>query len=217
MKKLICFDLDNTLVYSDKAHILAYNEALAELGFKKKPKNFLKKLFGMPHSQIVKIVLPNADKKISSAFLNEHDKILVNETAKLIKIIPRAKKTLIKLKKDYDLALLSNCNHKNILSILKSVNLNRNLFKILIGNDDVRYSKPKPDEILKAEKLEHHKPEFMIGDSIYDIIAGRKAKVKTIAVLTGNYPRTRLKKYNPNYILNSVNDLPGLLKKINSK
>ena len=215
MRKLICFDLDNTLVYSDKAHILAYNEALTELGLKKKSKIFLKKLFGMPHSQIVKIVLPNVDKKISSIFLNEHDRILVNKTAKLIRMIPGVKKTLFKLKKDYDLALLSNCNHENILSILKSVNLNKNLFKILIGNDDVKHSKPKPDEILKAEKLEHHKPEFMIGDSIYDIIAGKKAKVKTIGVLTGNYGRKNLKKYHPNYILNSVNDLPRLLEKIN--
>ena len=28
MKKLICFDLDNTLIYSDKCHVLAYNYAL---------------------------------------------------------------------------------------------------------------------------------------------------------------------------------------------
>ena len=87
------------------------------------------------------------------------------------------------------------------------------MFKILIGNDNVKHSKPYPDEILKAEKLEHHKPYFMVGDSIYDIIAGRKAKVKTIAVLTGHYSKNKLKKHHPDFILKSVNNLPSLLRK----
>jgi len=38
MKKLICFDMDNTLVYSDEAHILAYNESLEKIGLKKENK-----------------------------------------------------------------------------------------------------------------------------------------------------------------------------------
>ena len=49
--------MDNTLVYSDEAHISAYNEALEKIGLKKKNKIFLKKLFGMSHHQIAKILL----------------------------------------------------------------------------------------------------------------------------------------------------------------
>ena len=33
--KLICFDMDNTLLHSDKAHSIAFNLALTDLGFKK--------------------------------------------------------------------------------------------------------------------------------------------------------------------------------------
>ncbi len=214
MKKLICFDLDNTLVYSDKAHVFAYNNALEKLGIKKKPKAFLRKLFGRPHIEIAKLVLPKYNEKISNKFLTEHDKILINKTAKYVNAIPGVKKTLARLKKNYDLAILSNCNKFTMKAIMKGAGLNPKLFKILIGNDDVKHSKPYPDEILKAEKLDKHKPEFMIGDSIYDVIAGKKAKVKTIAVLTGNYPRNLLKRYHPTYILNSINYLPKLLKKI---
>ena len=214
MKKLICFDLDNTLVYSDKAHVLAYNNALEKLGMRKKPKAFLSKLFGRPHIEIAKLVLPKYNDGISNKFLLEHDKILINETAKYVKAIPGVKKTLTKMKKHYDLAILSNCNRDTMKAIMKGAGLNTKLFKILIGNDDVKHSKPFPDEVLKAGKLDKHKPEFMVGDSIYDVIAGRKAKVKTIAVLTGNYPRNTLKKYHPTYVLNSINYLPKLLKKL---
>jgi len=204
MKKLICFDLDNTLVYSDKAHVLAYNNALEKLGMRKKTKEFLKKLFGRPHIEIAKLVLPKYNEEISNKFLLEHDKILINQTAKYVKAIPGVKKTPI----------LSNCNKNTMKAIMGGAGLNQKLFKILIGNDDVKHSKPFPDEVLKAGKLDKHKPEFMVGDSIYDVIAGRKAKVKTIAVLTGNYPRNTLKKYHPTYVLNSINYLPKLLKKL---
>ena len=214
MRKLICFDLDNTLVYSDKAHVLAYNEALTKLGFKKKPKTFLKRLFGRPHAEIAKLVLPKVTQKLSNKFLYEHDKILVKKTSKYVRAIPNIVKTLKILKKNYDIAILSNCTKETMLATLKHAKINPKLFNILIGNDDVKHSKPFPDEILKAQKLDHHRAKFMVGDSIYDVIAGRRAKVKTIAVLTGNYSKSKLKKYHPNYILKSVNEIPKLLKKI---
>ncbi len=214
MKKLICFDLDNTLVNSDKAHVLAYNDSLEKLGLKKKSRNFLKKLFGRPHSEIAKLVLPKVNKEISQRFLKEHDKVLLKKTYKFIRAFPNVNKTLAILKKDYDLALLSNCDHKIIVKTLKSAKINSKLFKVLIGNDNVKHSKPYPDEILKAEKLIHHHAEFMVGDSIYDIMAGKRAKVKTIAVLTGNYTKDKLKKYHPDFILNNINSIPSILKKI---
>mgnify|MGYP001580176024 CR=1 FL=1 len=217
MKKLICFDMDNTLVYSDKAHIISYNEALAKLGFKKKSKEFLKKLFGMPHLKIAKIILPKSNKNILNKFLEIHDKILLKKTYKYIKAVSGVRKVLTKLNKNYDLALLSNCSHETMLATLKGAKINKKYFRISIGNDDVKYSKPYPDEILKAEKLEHNKADFIVGDSIYDIIAGKKAKVKTIAVLTGNYSKVRLKKYKPDYILKSIRELPNLLNEINSE
>lgn len=215
--KLICFDLDNTLILSDRAHVSAYNYALTKLGLKKKPYNFLVKLFGRPHEEIIKIIAPKISKKIQENLLNLHDEILIKKTYKYSKPIKDISKTLRKLKKDYDLAILSNSIHKNILALLKGAKIDKKLFKFIIGNDDVRHSKPWPDEILKAERLEHHEANFMVGDSIYDIIAGRKAKVHTIAVLTGRYSKRKLIKYKPDFILKSINGLPKLLKKINNK
>jgi len=57
----------------------------------------------------------------------------------------------------------------------------------------------------------------MIGDSIYDMLAGKRANVKTIGVLTGHYPRMLLKKQGADYIIKSVNKLPQLLKEVNNK
>jgi phosphoglycolate phosphatase len=51
---------------------------------------------------------------------------------------------------------------------------------------------------------------FYVGDSTQDIKVGKKARVKTIAVLSGVDGRTALVKENPYLILNSVSELPEL-------
>jgi len=206
--EMICFDLDNTLINSDRAHYRAYNRALKELGFKRFPFNKMVKHFGAPKLEIAKILTSSKSPRIIYKITYLHAKYLVNEAKKDARKIKGSVKTLKLLKKKYDLGLLSNNSHSNILSLLKSTNLEKNLFDVILGNDDVKNSKPYPDEILKAEKLLHLKALYMVGDSIYDVIAGKKARVKTIAVLTGHYSKNTLKKYNPDFIVNSVKDVP---------
>ena len=84
-------------------------------------------------------------------------------------------------------------------------------FDILVGSDDVAHQKPMPDEIFKAEKLAHEKASFMVGDTIYDIRAGKKANVKTVAVLTGIHNLSLLWQEKPTMVVKSVKDLPSIL------
>lgn len=210
--KLLCFDLDNTLISSDKAHVLAYNYALDKLGFGKMPFKNLSRLFGMPHEGILKNIAQKATKKEKELLVELHNKNY-KVTSKYVKAIKGIKPTLRKLKKNYKIAVVSNATHQNILIGLRRANINYRLFDLIIGNDDVRHGKPFPDEILKASKLFHHKADYIIGDSIYDIKAGKRAKVKTISILSGDYSKETLKKENPYKILKSIKDLPEFLEK----
>ena len=92
--------------------------------------------------------------------------------------------------------------------LLKGANINPKLFNLIIGDDDVKHAKPAPDEILKAEKLMHVKGACIIGDTIFDIKAGKIAKATTIAVLTGIHKKEKLKKYNPDYLLKDISKIP---------
>ena len=217
MKKLICFDLDDTLIYSDKCHLTAYDYALKEFKIKIKKPKFMVSLFGMPHRRLIEIIAPELSKEQIEKTAKVHDYLLVKKTYKYAKQIPGAIKTLEILKKYYNLALLSNCSHSNIIALLKGAKINRRYFKLIIGNDDVKHGKPWPDEIFKAEHLDHSKPNFMVGDSIYDMIAGKRAGIKAIGVLTGHTSSMLLKKQGADYVIKSVSELPKLLKKINSK
>ncbi|MCX6711601.1 MAG: HAD family hydrolase, partial [Candidatus Woesearchaeota archaeon] len=119
------------------------------------------------------------------------------------------------LKKEYKIALVTNCTHKELEPLLKNTKIDKKIFDVIIGHDDVKKTKPYPDEIFKAEKLLHLKADYHVGDSIYDIIAAKRARVKCISVLTGVSSKNRLKKYKPNYIIKNVSYLPKLLRNIN--
>ena len=204
---IICFDLDGTLIDANKAHIAAFNKAFEKNGLKRVSDDKLIFLFGLVGRVLVKKLFPRLPQKEITKLIKDHDYFLVNEMSKHAKQIKGVKGTLKKLKKKHKIALVSNCKHKTILALLKGAKLDRRLFDIILGNDEVHRPKPYPDEILKAERLLHLKADYMVGDTIYDVMAGRKAKVKTIAVLTGVHSRSKLKKQKPYMILKSVNDL----------
>src|SRR3989344_8037032 len=208
-KKLICFDMDNTLVYSDRAHVEAFNKALDDLGLKNLAFMDIARHFGKPKEEVIKAISGSNDKYVINEINNIHDKYLYSETKKYSKKVPGAEGVIKKLKDNYYIAVVSNCSHKNIEIILDASGYDLELFDLLIGNDDVKKPKPWPDEIVKAGSLMRVNPEYMVGDSVYDIIASHKAKVKGIAVLTGHYSKEELEGEKPFRI---IKKLKGLLK-----
>ena len=208
---LICFDLDNTLVSSDKLHIFAFQQAFKNYGLPKVKDTAIKNLLSITADILVKKIFPRLSGKKVRAVVAEHNKYSVKYAKKFIKPFPGVKSVLKKLKKDYELGVVSNCAHKEIISILKASGIDVKLFDVIIGDDEVRHGKPWPNEIFKAERLTHHNADYMVGDSPYDIIAGKKAKCKTISVLTGDFNRKRLKEENPDYIIKNLKELPEIL------
>jgi pyrophosphatase PpaX len=205
--KLICFDMDNTLIRSNTSHAVAFNKALEKYGFKKMNTEQMGTYFGRPKEEVVKAIAGNVDKKTIRKIIDYHDRILFRYARIYNRKIKGVEGVLKFLKKKYKLGIVSNCKHSNIKTLLSSSDLDYKLFDVLVGNDDVKHSKPYPDEIFKAEKLLHVKAECIVGDSIYDIRAGKKAKVKTVAVLSGIYTRDMLRKEKPDYILKDIRGL----------
>jgi len=210
-RKLICFDMDNTLIYANKSHGLAYVKAFRKNKLPKVKYKSILKLFGLVGSVLVRELYPYlADREVLK-IIKDHDEILMKETKKYARPIEGVVKALRELKKNYRLAIVTNSRSNTMLTLLRATRIDKNLFDICIGNEKVIHPKPAPDEILKAEKLLHIKADYMVGDTLYDIIAAKKAHVKAIAVLTGNQSRYILKKYKPHKIIKSVKYLPRVI------
>ncbi len=211
MKPLLCFDVDETLIYSNKVHIKSFNKAFVKNELKPINEKILEKaLQGEPTEVIIKKFYNLSKEKLKKVHFDKR-RFVVKETYKYARQIKNSSKVLKYLKEKYRIALLSNCTHNEILVLLKGAKISVSLFDKIIGANDVKHAKPYPDEIFKAEKLFHEKAQYMIGDSLQDIRAAKKAKVKIISVLTGNTPKSEITKYNPNYIIKDISKLKRIL------
>ncbi len=209
---LICFDLDNTLINSEKAHVYAYNYALKKNCLPEWKFKDMVGLFGRPHGEVVSILIHGRDRAIIKRIKIEHDRVLVQQFFKYSRVKKGVRRILAILNKKYRLAIVSNASHRSIVALLHGAGLERSFFSALIGNDDVAHSKPYPDEIFTAEKLIHARARYIIGDSPYDIIAGKLAHVVTIGLLSGRYSKKQLESVKTDYIIKNLSGVLRILK-----
>ncbi len=210
IKPLICFDLDGTLVDSNQAHINAYREAFKKNNISVRSEDIIQEKLGIGVREVLFELFPGISNRKVKACIEDHSAFL-DENINNIMPIPGIHDALAALRTKYKLAILSNNIHNDIKKIMKSAGFKVKDFDIIVGSDEVKHQKPMPDEIFKAEKLAHEKASFMVGDTIYDIRAGKKANVKTIAVLTGVHSLSMLWSEKPTMVVKSVKDLPSIL------
>lgn len=85
---------------------------------------------------------------------------------------------------------------------------------VWVGADDAHSPKPDPAPILLALDLLDCAPKeaVMIGDTYFDMEAGRAAGVKIGAALWGDVDRKKLLNYGPDFLFEAVEELESLLK-----
>ena len=89
----------------------------------------------------------------------------------------------------------------------------RHLFSGIIGREDVENRKPNPEPIFKCLGHLSLAPQEVvyIGDSPIDVHASKAAGSHTVGVLTGTSDRETMQQHEPDYILDSVAQLPEIL------
>lgn len=210
-KRLICFDLDHTLISSNKAVVIALKKSLKKHGYGFITNNQIYEKLGIPTKIFLKELIPDITKKELKSVHELKIKYLRVTGKKYVHKIKGSLNALKELKKNYKIAIVTNSSKKKANILLSSARLDKRLFDVIVDSDNIN-PKPSPDEIIKAEQLLKLKADFMVGDSTYDIIAARNAKVRCIAVTTGNHSKAKLIKERPYAIIKSVKDLPKFLK-----
>ncbi len=95
---------------------------------------------------------------------------------------------------------------------LKLMNLT-DAFDIIITPADTEKAKPDPEPILCAcRRLEINPCEAIyVGDSEFDLAAGNAAGTKIAAVKYSMAPHERLLEFKPDYFIDSIEELAGIL------
>lgn len=88
----------------------------------------------------------------------------------------------------------------------------RDLFDFVIGSDSGYGGKPDPDPLLALADMMGVAPSecLMVGDSTHDLVAGKRAGMTGIGVLTGTALRAELEPY-ATVVLNDIGEIPDWL------
>lgn len=138
--------------------------------------------------------------------------------AKDVALYPGAVDVLSKLRDhSVKIGLVTNNGRKGTDLTLHRHKLEE-FFDAVITRDDCDTMKPAADPVMKALAEMHVDPHnaMLVGDGVMDIMAAKAAGIPSAAVATGPFTKDRLLQAEPDYLLGSVNDLPGLLDLINA-
>lgn len=206
---VIGFDLDGTLLDSIPLHINAFLTTGKKFGMHITEQQYLSS--GSTTTEaILHCIKPDLDDKTIKDFVAYKDNY-INEHLSRMKPFPDTVKTLYELHRKAKIIILSNTPFHDILKFLEIVGINPLFFDLIVGRDLVEHAKPSPDEIFLAQKLEHHKLDYYIGDSTVDVSTGKMAKVKTIAVATGFNTKEELEREKPYKVIDKLSDLLDII------
>lgn len=154
-------------------------------------------------------ILSGKDASKAEMFKKQAEEIIVDielSAAEKSRMFPYADITLREIKnKGIKIGIVTrNCRK----AVLKSIELAGFTYDLLLTRDDVKKVKPDPSHLLDALIMLDIKPEkaIMIGDQPIDIIAGKKAGMKTAAVLSVR-PIKDFEELSPDLIVENISDI----------
>ncbi len=188
------FDLDGTLVDSVYQHVMAWHAALRECGFDLSVWRIHRRI-GMSGGLMIRALARELDMPLDESAINRLGELHEQEFRRRIPSIsplPGARELLAELReREIPYILATSGTQANAGPMLEL--LGRADEKI-ITREDVKRAKPDPDLFLAAaEKLHVKDVEAMVvGDSVWDMLAARRANFLGVGVLSGGYGQQEL-------------------------
>ncbi len=211
--KLIIFDLDGTLIDSSVDITNALNYAMEPFSSRHLTRDDTIKLVGEGISRLIGKLVGDRDEAVragvSERFLKHYTDHIIDYT----KAYPGVAETLEKLG-EYRKAVISNKRESLSRLALERLGLLK-YFDLIIGSDTTPERKPSPVPVLKALSELQMAPDeaVMVGDSNYDVDAGKAAGVVTVAVTYGYRPREVIA--HADYLIDGMADLISVLERLN--
>ena len=209
-RQAFLFDLDGTLIDSVYQHVLAWREALEAGGIHLAVWRIHRQI-GMSGGLFVNALAREVDRIVSP---DEAERIhdvhgeAFKRYAPQVRALPGAQELLAYLTKaGVPWAIATSGRRESARLSLHLLGVDDNV--PMITRDMVQHAKPDPDLFLAAaEKLGVAiEDSVVIGDSIWDLLAARRARALGVGVLSGGYGREELERAGAYRVYNDPADL----------
>lgn len=220
-KRLLLFDIDGTLIHSGGAGVHALKLALSErFGITDDLHDI--EIAGMTDSGIVTSILnkhqiPNTNENVS-AFLDSYVHFLSLELPRRAgKLLPGVLDLLERLKSRPHLVLALLTGNVSRGAQLKLEHYGVWHFFEFGAFADDHHDRNRLGTVARARAKEKHGRQFstseidVIGDTPRDIACGKAFGARTIAVATGTWSRDQLAKYQPDFLIDDLSDVEGII------
>ena len=212
--ELIIFDLDGTIVNSIFDITDGVNYVLTKMNRENVSVMEVQSMVGSGVKKLIKLALNDISDEVIienalKLFQEYYSQNLITKTRPYDGVI----KTLEQLS-NFKKAIYSNKPQDLTDKVISGLGLD-SYFDMVQGSDTTKYkTKPSPEGIHYILKKLNVKPEntIMVGDSTHDILAGKRAGVRTCAVTYGYREEKVLINESPDYLIHELPELLSILK-----
>jgi HAD superfamily hydrolase (TIGR01549 family) len=194
------FDLDGTLVDSVYQHVLAWKEALDREGIELPVWRIHRKI-GMSGGLFTNLLLRETQSSITQERVDRLSRNHAEAYARIaaggsVRALPGANDLLAWLTANgIPWAIATSGHMESAARTLQSLGVDP-ATAVVVTRDQVRHAKPDPDLfIAAAERLGFDvRNSLVLGDSIWDMLAARRARALSIGLLSGGYSENELER-----------------------
>ena len=191
------FDLDGTLVDSVYQHVLAWREALEAGGIRLAVWRIHRQI-GMSGGLFISALSRETGHSVSAEEAERLQRIHAEAFARYasqVRPLPGARELLEHLTRVHiPWAIATSGRRESARPSLELLGVSDDA--VIITRDQVRHAKPDPDLfIAAAERLGVDVADsVVVGDSVWDLLAARRARALGIGLLSGGYGRDELER-----------------------
>ncbi len=164
---------------------------------------------------IAEIWQPYLNRRSAVELSRELDNYFDKYTEQAVSVFAYTKPTLTRLSEmGIKLGVATNDSESNARSHLSNIGI-EDMFFFIAGYDSGHGSKPEPGMVKEFARLTGARPNEMaiVGDSLNDLLAGKNAGIRAVAVTSGVATAEELQPH-ADYILEDISHLPNLLSQL---
>lgn len=208
----IIFDIDGTLVDTNRLHARAWSRALDRFGYGLDEDRVILEI-GKSGSRLVPALLgERVEREKGDVLRDAHDEIYLELVdTEPVKTFPGATLVFEKARElGLRIAAATGSARESVEKVMDRAGLDLfNLADAVVTDDDVEDGKPAPDPVQSAVMQLGVSPAqcVFVGDTPYDVISSRRAGVLCLGVLTGVHPAEKMYSAGARAVYGDVREL----------